>query len=381
MFAYLAGSVQTDIKSALSFASLSQVGIIVAEIGLGFRYVALIHILGHACLRTLQFVRAPTLLHDYHTMENAIGEHLPRGLGPVGRLGAIASATGSTGWRSSEATSTPCCGITWRPRSSRLFRWFDAHRTPVDRLPGGRAVARVRGAQAPLRNDRGAVMRLLGVPWLELRDRHRADRLALGQPGPRAQPGGAAGPGVHGARPSRSRSWRGWASTSASDPGGHRRAGACSPTSSAGEVFALDELSAPLVPAVALLHFLTALATPRTKMRRFSFSWSLASEAIRLAMFSCKASWLLVGLLAFCTVPPYFELRNRRRPTRVSPVSLGHGVPRARSCSSRVTSSPVRDTRAGRRASVEEHQGQQAGHLAVVRQEVRAGGRGGSPRR
>ena len=33
LLAYLAGSVQTDIKSALSFASLSQVGIIVAEIG------------------------------------------------------------------------------------------------------------------------------------------------------------------------------------------------------------------------------------------------------------------------------------------------------------------------------------------------------------
>ena len=82
MFAYFAGSVQTDIKSALSFASLSQVGIIVTEIGLGFRYVALVHILGHACLRTLQFVRAPTLLHDYHTLENAIGEHLPRGSAP-----------------------------------------------------------------------------------------------------------------------------------------------------------------------------------------------------------------------------------------------------------------------------------------------------------
>jgi NADH-quinone oxidoreductase subunit L len=79
VFAYLAGSVQTDIKSALAFASLSQVGIIVTEIGLGFRYVALIHILGHACLRTLQFVRAPTVLHDYHTLENAIGGHLPRG--------------------------------------------------------------------------------------------------------------------------------------------------------------------------------------------------------------------------------------------------------------------------------------------------------------
>lgn len=78
LFAYLAGSVQTDIKSALSFASLSQVGIIVAEIGLGLRYVALVHLLGHACLRTLQFVRAPTLLQDYRTLENAIGDRLPR---------------------------------------------------------------------------------------------------------------------------------------------------------------------------------------------------------------------------------------------------------------------------------------------------------------
>jgi NAD(P)H-quinone oxidoreductase subunit 5 len=77
--ALLAGTtarVQTDIKSALAFASLTQVGIIVAEIGLGLRYVALVHIIGHACLRTLQLLRAPTLLHDYHTLENAIGGHL-----------------------------------------------------------------------------------------------------------------------------------------------------------------------------------------------------------------------------------------------------------------------------------------------------------------
>lgn len=79
IFAHLAGSVQTDIKSALSFASLAQVGIIVTEIGLGLRYVPLVHLLGHACLRTLQFVRAPTLLQDYRTLENALGEHLPRG--------------------------------------------------------------------------------------------------------------------------------------------------------------------------------------------------------------------------------------------------------------------------------------------------------------
>jgi NADH-quinone oxidoreductase subunit M len=82
-------------------------------------------------------------------------------------------------------------------------------------------------------------------------------------------------------------------------------------------VFELDVLSAPLVPAVALLHFLTALATARARMRHFSFSWSLAAASIRLAMFSSRASWLLVGLLVLCTVPPYFELKNRGRSTGV----------------------------------------------------------------
>lgn len=74
----IAARVQSDIKSALAFASLTQVGIIVVEIGCGFRYIALIHIIGHACLRTLQLLRAPTLLHDYHTLENAIGGHVQR---------------------------------------------------------------------------------------------------------------------------------------------------------------------------------------------------------------------------------------------------------------------------------------------------------------
>jgi len=83
LYAYLVGNVQTDIKSALTFASLVQVGLIVAEIGLGFRYLALAHLLGNACLRTLQFIRAPTLLHDYHLLENAIGDHLPQTDGPL----------------------------------------------------------------------------------------------------------------------------------------------------------------------------------------------------------------------------------------------------------------------------------------------------------
>jgi len=76
VFAVIAARVKSDVKSSLAFASLTQVGIITAEIGLGFRYLALVHIIGHACLRTLQLVRSPTLLQDYRALENAIGGHL-----------------------------------------------------------------------------------------------------------------------------------------------------------------------------------------------------------------------------------------------------------------------------------------------------------------
>ncbi|MFT4585998.1 MAG: NADH-quinone oxidoreductase subunit L [Candidatus Binatia bacterium] len=91
--AAITARVQTDIKSALVYASLTQVGIIVMEIGLGLRYVALVHIIGHACLRTLQLLRAPTLLHDYHTIENAIG-------GRRSSAGGNSALPGSPGFRS-----------------------------------------------------------------------------------------------------------------------------------------------------------------------------------------------------------------------------------------------------------------------------------------
>jgi hypothetical protein len=75
-YAVMSARVQTDVKSALAFASLIQVSIIIIEIGLGFRYLALIHIVGHAIMRTLQLVRAPSLLKDINALENAIGQRL-----------------------------------------------------------------------------------------------------------------------------------------------------------------------------------------------------------------------------------------------------------------------------------------------------------------
>ena len=79
VFAAMAARVQSDVKTSLAFASLIQVSIIVTEIGLGFRYIALIHIIGHACLRTLQLIRAPSLLRDYNSIVNALGDQ-QRGL-------------------------------------------------------------------------------------------------------------------------------------------------------------------------------------------------------------------------------------------------------------------------------------------------------------
>jgi NAD(P)H-quinone oxidoreductase subunit 5 len=62
----------------LAYASLTQVGIIVVEIGLGFYYLALVHMIGNACLRTMQLLRAPTLITDYQVIENAIGGRAAR---------------------------------------------------------------------------------------------------------------------------------------------------------------------------------------------------------------------------------------------------------------------------------------------------------------
>ena len=83
------------------------------------------------------------------------------------------------------------------------------------------------------------------------------------------------------------------------------------------ELLVIDQLSAPLLPLTALLYMLTIFTTLRTQVRRFSFSWTLISEAITLATLSCKLPWLIIALFAASTIPPFVELRARGRSTRV----------------------------------------------------------------
>jgi len=86
LHATFVGRVQSDIKSALAYASMTQVGLIFVEIGLGFRMLPLAHIVGHAAVRSLQILRSPSLLHDHHQLEQAMGRQLPKTGGHLERL-------------------------------------------------------------------------------------------------------------------------------------------------------------------------------------------------------------------------------------------------------------------------------------------------------
>ena len=87
VLAYLACRVQTDIKAALSFASLAQVGIIVAEIGVGLRYVASFTYLGTpACgLFSLSGRPVSCRITERSKMQLGTGYLTPRTSGIVGQ--------------------------------------------------------------------------------------------------------------------------------------------------------------------------------------------------------------------------------------------------------------------------------------------------------
>jgi NAD(P)H-quinone oxidoreductase subunit 5 len=70
--------VSSDVKTSLAYSSISQLGLIFIEIGAGFSWLPMIHIVGHAVVRTLQFLKAPSALHEFHGLHAAAGGHLAR---------------------------------------------------------------------------------------------------------------------------------------------------------------------------------------------------------------------------------------------------------------------------------------------------------------
>jgi len=76
VLATLVHRASSDAKTSLAYAAMAQVGIVFIEIGLGWPRIALLHMSGHAVVRTLQFLRAPSMLHDYHRVHAAAGGQL-----------------------------------------------------------------------------------------------------------------------------------------------------------------------------------------------------------------------------------------------------------------------------------------------------------------
>ncbi len=64
LYGFVGGLAQTDIKSALIFATTGQVGLMFLACGLGFWRWALVHLCCHAVLRGYQFLSAPSILQQ-----------------------------------------------------------------------------------------------------------------------------------------------------------------------------------------------------------------------------------------------------------------------------------------------------------------------------
>jgi NADH-quinone oxidoreductase subunit L len=145
------GSAQTDLKGLLAYASMTQAGLILAEIGIGWRIVPLVHVISHAILRSLQILRSPSALHDRNELTAALGGP-PGGPGPWG-LGLLPAGARAWLYRSAleRGFEDVLIGrLLVGPVISGLNRAAAFERRIIDALGGDRDVADA------WRRDRGA---------------------------------------------------------------------------------------------------------------------------------------------------------------------------------------------------------------------------------
>lgn len=72
VWATASGRTRSDAKSAMAYATITQVGLMLVAIGLGFYRWALFHMAAHAVLRLWQLLRTPSALHDALRLRAAI---------------------------------------------------------------------------------------------------------------------------------------------------------------------------------------------------------------------------------------------------------------------------------------------------------------------
>lgn len=83
-----------------------------------------------------------------------------------------------------------------------------------------------------------------------------------------------------------------------------------------GHVFATDDLSAPMLPVLALLHLLTMLGTAKARVSPLFCTRLLLAALISLAAVSCHDGRVLVSLLALAPLLPLWDLLSRGQRVR-----------------------------------------------------------------
>jgi NADH:ubiquinone oxidoreductase subunit 5 (subunit L)/multisubunit Na+/H+ antiporter MnhA subunit len=146
VYGVLLSQVQSDVKSALAYASLSQVGIMFIEISLGLHQVAIVHCIGHAFLRTYQILKCSSIIHQFVEFEDAHQHDIDRakaGLLPLllarPRKGRLFSFSFDLALR---AASGPSDIVTTLERISRMLqrgeeRWLALFSGRAQRPHGG----------------------------------------------------------------------------------------------------------------------------------------------------------------------------------------------------------------------------------------------------
>ena len=71
LYGALLSQVQSDVKSALGYASISQVGIMFIELSAGWYHLVVVHCLGHAFLRTYQILKSASIIQEFLDFEDA----------------------------------------------------------------------------------------------------------------------------------------------------------------------------------------------------------------------------------------------------------------------------------------------------------------------
>lgn len=74
LWATIAGRTRSDVKSSLAYATVTQVGLMIVGVALRLYNVVLVYMVAHACLRTLQLLRAPSALHDAEAIRAALDD-------------------------------------------------------------------------------------------------------------------------------------------------------------------------------------------------------------------------------------------------------------------------------------------------------------------